>query len=109
MNIDTYYIDTDCIDADCITKDCNNANFKYANCLDTDHIIKICTVPIHMIWIWIGWMIVMYIKYSWQYAKILNDIHHKIAFDYDEDTAKNMILKQELSVNICTVDTIGTI
>ena len=35
--------------------------------------------------------------------------HHKIAFDYDEDTAKIKILKQELSVTICTVDTIGTI
>ena len=33
----------------------------------------------------------------------------KISFDYDEDTAKTKILKQELSVTICTVDTIGTI
>jgi hypothetical protein len=39
----------------------------------------------------------------------LNDSHHKIAFDYDEDTAKIKILKQEFSVTICTVDTIGTI
>ncbi len=39
----------------------------------------------------------------------LNNSHHKIAFDYDEDTAKIKILKQELSVTICTVDTIGTI
>ncbi len=54
MNIDTDCMDTDCIDrdcihADCITKDCINANFKHANCIDTDHIIQICTVPIHMI------------------------------------------------------------
>jgi hypothetical protein len=34
---------------------------------------------------------------------------HKISFDYDEDTAKTKILKQESSVTICTVDTIGTI
>ena len=34
---------------------------------------------------------------------------HKISFDYDEDTAKIKILKQESSVTICTVDTIGTI
>jgi hypothetical protein len=39
----------------------------------------------------------------------LNNSHHKIAFDYDEDTAKIKILKQELSVTICTVDTIATI
>ena len=47
--IDTDCIDTDCIDADCITKDCINANFLHANCIDTDHIVQICTVPIHMI------------------------------------------------------------
>jgi hypothetical protein len=35
--------------------------------------------------------------------------HHKIAFDYDEDITKIRILKQESSVTICTVDTIGTI
>jgi hypothetical protein len=34
---------------------------------------------------------------------------HKIAFDYDEDTAKINILKQESSVTIGTVDTNGTI
>jgi hypothetical protein len=39
----------------------------------------------------------------------LNNRHHKIAFDCDEDTAKIKILKQESSVTICTVDTIGTI
>ena len=39
----------------------------------------------------------------------LNNSHHKIAFDYDEDIAKIKILKQESSVTICTVDTIGTI
>ncbi len=39
----------------------------------------------------------------------LNNCHHKIAFDHDEDTAKIKILKQELSVTICTVDPIGTI
>jgi hypothetical protein len=52
--IDTYCIDTDCIHADCIyadciTKDCINAKFKHANLLDTDHVIQICTVLIHMI------------------------------------------------------------
>jgi hypothetical protein len=30
-------------------------------------------------------------------------------FDHDENTAKIKILKIELSVTICTVDTIGTI
>ncbi len=39
----------------------------------------------------------------------LNNSHHKIAFDYDEDTTKIKILMQALSVTICTVDTIGTI
>jgi hypothetical protein len=39
----------------------------------------------------------------------LYNSHRKIAFDYDEDTTKIKILKQELSVTICTVDTIGTI
>ncbi len=39
----------------------------------------------------------------------LNNSHHKVAFDYDEDTAKIKILKQESSVTICTVDTLGTI
>jgi hypothetical protein len=39
----------------------------------------------------------------------LNNSHHIIAFDYDEDTAIIKILKQELCVTICTVDTIGTI
>jgi hypothetical protein len=34
---------------------------------------------------------------------------HKISFDYDEDTAISRILKQESSVTICTVYTIGTI
>ncbi len=34
---------------------------------------------------------------------------HKISFDQDEDTAKIKILKQKLSVTICTADTIGTI
>jgi hypothetical protein len=38
-----------------------------------------------------------------------NNSHHKISFDHDEVTAKIKILKQELSVTICTVDTIGTI
>jgi hypothetical protein len=47
--IDTDCIDTDCIDADCITKDCINANFNYANCINIDHTIQICTVPNHMI------------------------------------------------------------
>ncbi len=49
MDINTDCIDTDCIDADCITKDCINANLKHANCIDTDHMIQICTVPIQMI------------------------------------------------------------
>ncbi len=59
MNLGTDCMDTDCIDTDCIitdcnytdciAKDCNNANFKHANCIDTDHVIQICTVPIHMI------------------------------------------------------------
>ncbi len=49
MDIDTDCMDTDCIDADCITKDCINANFKHANCIDTDQKIQICTVPIHII------------------------------------------------------------
>jgi hypothetical protein len=54
MNIDTDCKDTDCtntdcIDTDCITKDCNNAKFKCTNCIDTDHTIQICIVPIHMI------------------------------------------------------------
>ncbi len=39
----------------------------------------------------------------------LNNSHCKTAFDYNEDTAKIKILKQESSVTICTVDTIGTI
>jgi hypothetical protein len=39
----------------------------------------------------------------------LKNSHHKIAFDYDEDTTKIKILKQESSVTICIVDTIGTI
>jgi hypothetical protein len=52
--MDTDCIDTDCkhvdcIHADCITKDCINAKFKYANYIDSDHVIQICTVPIHMI------------------------------------------------------------
>jgi hypothetical protein len=53
MNIDRDCIDKDCIgtdcsDADCITIDCINAKFKHANCIDTDHIIQICTGPIHI-------------------------------------------------------------
>jgi hypothetical protein len=47
--IDTDCIDTDCIDADCVTKDCINAKFKHPNCIDTDNIIQIFIVPIHMI------------------------------------------------------------
>jgi hypothetical protein len=47
--IDTNCIGTVCIYADCINKDCINAKFKHANCIDTDYIIQICTVPIHMI------------------------------------------------------------
>jgi hypothetical protein len=39
----------------------------------------------------------------------LNNSHHKIAFDYDEDIAKIKILKQKSSVTIYTVDTFGTI
>ena len=39
----------------------------------------------------------------------LNDSHRKRAFDYAEETAKIKILKQESSVTICTVDTLGTI
>ncbi len=39
----------------------------------------------------------------------LNNSHCKIAFDYDEYTANIKILKQESSVIICNVDTIGTI
>ncbi len=42
-------LDTDFIDADCITKDCINANRRHANCIYTDHIIQIYTIPIHMI------------------------------------------------------------
>ncbi len=38
-----------------------------------------------------------------------NNSHRKITFDYDGDTTKIKILKQESSVTICTVDTIGTI
>ncbi len=38
----------------------------------------------------------------------LNNSHHKISFDHDEYKAKIKILKQELSVTICTVNTIGT-
>jgi hypothetical protein len=40
--------------------------------------------------------------------KCLNNSQCKIAFDYDEDTAKIKILKKESSVTICTVDTFGT-
>ncbi len=57
--IDTDCIYTDIINADCITKDCINAKFKHANCIDTDHVMQICTVPVHMVWIWIEWLIVM--------------------------------------------------
>ncbi len=39
----------------------------------------------------------------------LYNSHHKTAFIYDEDTVKIKIMKQDLSVTICTVDTIGTI
>jgi hypothetical protein len=39
----------------------------------------------------------------------LNNSHRKIAFDNDEGTVKIKVLKQESSVTICTVDTIGTI
>ena len=63
MNLDTNCMNKDCIDtdntytdsinADCITKDCIIAKFKHANCIDTDHVIQIRTVPIHMISIWI--------------------------------------------------------
>jgi hypothetical protein len=48
MDINTDCIDTGCIDADCIIKDCTNAHFRHANCIDTDHIMRICTVPIHI-------------------------------------------------------------
>ncbi len=48
MCISTDCIKTDCIYADCIIKDCINAKFKHANCIDTDHVIQICTTPIHM-------------------------------------------------------------
>ena len=41
--------------------------------------------------------------------EFLSNGFHKISFDYDEDTAKIKILKQESSVTICTVDTIGPI
>ncbi len=41
--------------------------------------------------------------------EFLNNSHCKIAFDYDEDTTEIKILKQESSVTICAVDTIGTI
>jgi hypothetical protein len=41
--------------------------------------------------------------------EFINNSHHKITFEYDEDTAKIKILKQESSVTICTLDTIGTI
>ena len=41
--------------------------------------------------------------------EFLSNSLHKISFDYDEDTTKIQILKQELSVTICTVDTNGTI
>jgi hypothetical protein len=49
MDINTDCIDTDCIDADCNTKNCTNKNSNHANCIDTDHIIRICTDPIHII------------------------------------------------------------
>ncbi len=49
MDIDTDCMYTDCTNADCITKDCINAKFNYANCISTNRIIQICTVPIHMI------------------------------------------------------------
>jgi hypothetical protein len=39
----------------------------------------------------------------------LNNSRCKIAFDYDEDITKIKILKQESSITICTVDTMGTI
>ncbi len=39
----------------------------------------------------------------------LNNSQRKIPFDYDVNTPKIKILKQESSVTICTVDTIGTI
>ncbi len=89
---------------------CINANFKHANCINTDHIIQICTVPIfydtnsdrvtdsHV-----------ELNILDDMQECLNNSHCKIFFDYDEDTAKFKILKQESSVTICTVDTIGTI
>jgi hypothetical protein len=59
MNLGTDCIDTDCISTDCInidciyancnTKVCINAKFEHANCIDTDHVIQVCTVPIHII------------------------------------------------------------
>jgi hypothetical protein len=89
MNIDTDCMDTDCIDTDCSTSDCINANFKHANCINTDHIIQICT------------------SYSYDMnlnrvtdshvelnildntQECLNNSHHKISFDHGEDTTKN--------------------
>jgi hypothetical protein len=41
--------------------------------------------------------------------EFLSNCLHKISFDYDENTAKTKILKQESSVTICNDGTIGTI
>jgi hypothetical protein len=49
IDINTDCIDTDCTNADCITKNSINAKCKHANCIDTDHIIQICTALNHMI------------------------------------------------------------
>ena len=108
INTDCMY--TDSINKDFITKDCINANFKHANFMDTNHIVKnlYCSNSYDMN--------SDRVTDSHVELNILDDTqeclinsHRKIAFDYDEDTAIIKILKQESSVTICTVDTIGTI
>jgi hypothetical protein len=86
MDIDTDYRDKDCIDADCFTKECSNANFKHANCIDTNTNLY-CSNSYNMN--------LDRVTDSHVELNILDDMqecfnnsYHKISFDYDEDTAK---------------------
>jgi hypothetical protein len=109
MDLDTDCIDTDCIDADCITKDCINAILKHANYRHRSYNTNLyCSNSYDMN---SDRVTDSHVKLNIldNTQECLNNSHPKIAFDYDKDTVNNKILKQESSVTICTVDTIGTI
>ncbi len=80
------YINTDCIDADCITKNCNNANFN--TCKLHVHRLYNTLYCFNLYDMNLDRVTDSHVKLNIldDTQECLNNSHHRLALEYDEDT-----------------------